>query len=92
MMMANVSALNDQNALMNQGRLQAQGNLMTAKDQAYLAYLEQAQVGTQTGSAYSAANAGDAGYQAMVLMNQTPGLSYKDALSWVANGGKAPTT
>lgn len=63
MMMANVGALNDQAAVMNQGRLQAQSNLNTAKDQAYLAYLEQASGGSQVGAAYSAANAGDLSYQ-----------------------------
>ena len=63
MMMANVNALNDQASMMNQGRLQAQANAMNAKDQAYLAYLEQAAGGAQTGAAYSAANAGDLSYQ-----------------------------
>lgn len=76
MMMANVNALNDQASMMNQGRLQAQANAMNAKDQAYLAYLEQAQGGAQTGAAYSAANAGDLRYQALNQAYQQYGPNF----------------
>lgn len=76
MMMANVNALNDQASMMNQGRLQAQANAMNAKDQAYLAYLDQAQGGTQTGAAYSAANAGDLRYQALNQAYQQYGPNF----------------
>lgn len=76
MMMANVNALNDQAAVMNQGRLQAQADSMNAKDQAYLAYLEQAQGGAQTGAAYSAANAGDLGYQVINSLQRKYGNNW----------------
>ena len=88
MMMANVNALNDQASMMNQGRLQAQANSMNAKDQAYLAYLEQAQGGAQTGAAYSAANAGDLSYQVINSLqrkygnNWTPAQERQEILLW----------
>jgi len=88
MMMANVNALNDQASMMNQGRLQAQANAMNAKDQAYLAYLEQAQGGAQTGAAYSAANAGDLSYQVINSLqrkygnNWTPAQERQEILLW----------
>ena len=76
MMMANVGALNDQATVLNQGRLQAQANSMNAKDQAYLAYLEQAGTGAQTGAAYSAANAGDLNYNVMNYLQKNYGNNW----------------
>ena len=78
MMMANVNSLNDQASMMNQGRLQAQANSMNAKDQAYLAYLEQAQGGAQTGAAYSAANAGDLGHNVFNSLIRKYGNNWTD--------------
>jgi len=95
MMMANVNALNDQASMMNQGRLQAQANAMNAKDQAYLAYLEQAQGGSQTGAAYSAANAGDLSYQVYNSLvrkygtNWSPAQERQEILLWSGQGNNS---
>jgi len=95
MMMANVNALNDQASMMNQGRLQAQANAMNAKDQAYLAYLEQAQGGAQTGAAYSAANAGDLSYQVYNSLvrkygtNWSPAQERQEILLWSGQGNNS---
>ena len=96
MMMANVNALNDQASMMNQGRLQAQANAMNAKDQAYLAYLDQAQGGSQTGAAYSAANAGDLSYQVYNSLirkyganNWTPAQERAEILLWSGQGNNS---
>ena len=84
MMMANVNALNKQAGTLGQQRLQAQVNKNTAKDQAYLAYLEQAQIGSQTGAAYSAANASDPYIRAIDYMKKNPGITYEDAYKVVS--------
>lgn len=84
MMMANVNALNEQAGTLGQQRLQAQVNKNTAKDQAYLAYLEQAQIGSQTGAAYSAANASDPYIRAIDYMKKNPGITYEDAYKVVS--------
>ena len=95
MMMANVNALNDQASMMNQGRLQAQANAMNAKDQAYLAYLEQALGGSQTGAAYSAANAGDLAYQVYNALvrkygtNWSPAQERQEILLWSGQGNNS---
>lgn len=95
MMMANVNALNDQASMMNQGRLQAQANAMNAKDQAYLAYLEQALGGAQTGAAYSAANAGDLSYQVYNSLvrkygaNWSPAQERAEILLWSGQGNNS---
>ena len=95
MMMANVNALNDQASMMNQGRLQAQANAMNAKDQAYLAYLDQASGGAQTGAAYSAANAGDLSYQVYNSLRRKYGANWSPAqeraeiLLWSGQGNNS---
>lgn len=64
MMMANMNALNENAAMMNQARLQGQTEQNLAKDNAYQAYLKEASTLGQTGAAMAATEAGDANAQA----------------------------
>jgi hypothetical protein len=62
MLMANVNSLNQQNTMMNQERLNAQANMNTAKDQAYLQYLDTAQGMGQNAAANYASSSSNANY------------------------------
>lgn len=64
MLMANVGALNDQAQALNEGRLQAQLGYNTAQDQAYEAYLNQANQQAQVASSIYASQVADINYQA----------------------------
>ncbi len=63
MLMANVGALNDQAQALNEGRLQAQLGYNTAQDQAFEAYLNQANQQIQGGASLYASQVGDINYQ-----------------------------
>ena len=79
MMMANVNALNQNAQMMNQQRLEAQLNANLARDQAYLSYLEQANVRGQTAAAMYAADSGNAHWNAIQYMMENPGITYAEA-------------
>ncbi len=78
MMMSNVNALNENNKVLGQNRIMAQGAQATAKDQAYMSYLDQANARGQNAAAYSAADAGNANFMAQQYASQT-GISYAEA-------------
>lgn len=63
MLMANVGALNDQAQALNESRLQAQLGYNTAQDQAFEAYLNQANQQIQGGASLYASQVGDINYQ-----------------------------
>lgn len=79
MMMANVNALNQNAAMVNQAKLGAQANQMMAKDQAFADYLGQSLQGSQIGAAYSAADAGNPSMQVREYMRNNPNVSYSQA-------------
>lgn len=70
MLMSNVNALNENARMLNQQRSQGQMNYDLAKDQAYDAYLEQANMRGQNAVAMAAADAGDAGKQTSKILAQ----------------------
>lgn len=70
-MLNNMNTMNQQMNTMNQNRLTAQQQYGLAQDTAYQAYLQNAQGLAQSGAAYSAANAGDPYYQALLYSMQT---------------------
>lgn len=70
-MLNNMNTMNQQMNTMNQNRLTAQQQYGLAQDTAYQAYLQNAQGLSQSGAAYSAANAGDPYYQALLYSMQT---------------------
>lgn len=70
MLMANINALNENARMLNQQRLQGQINYGLAQDQAYAAYLDQANARGQIGAAFYAAGAGDAVHQTNRIMQQ----------------------
>jgi hypothetical protein len=80
MMMANINALNQNAQMMNQQRLDAYFNTLTARDQAYQAYLDQANARGQIASAFYAADSGNAYWNALQYMRMVPGSTYEQAL------------
>jgi hypothetical protein len=85
-MMTNVNALNQNAAMLNQGRIESQLGQMGARDQAYLTYLEQSNQRGQVGAATSAAEAGNAYLQALRRMEQT-GENFSTAYKNVVTPG-----
>jgi hypothetical protein len=86
-MMTNVNALNQNAAMLNQGRIESQLGQMGARDQAYLTYLEQSNQRGQVGAATSAAEAGNAYLQAIRRMQQT-GETFEQAYAKTTNTPK----
>ena len=84
-MLNNMNTMNQQMNTMNQNRLAAQQQHGLAQDTAYQAYLQNAQGLAQSGAAYSAANAGDPYYQALLYSMQT-GKPFTTAHKNVVNG------
>jgi hypothetical protein len=80
MMMANINALNQNAQMMNQQRLDAYFNTLTARDQAYQAYLDQANARGQIASAFYAADSGNAYWNALQYMRMVPGSTFDQAL------------
>jgi len=80
MMMANINALNQNAQMMNQQRLDAYFNTLTARDQAYQAYLDQANARGQNAAAFYAADSGNAYWNALQYMKMVPGSTYEQAL------------
>jgi hypothetical protein len=70
MLMANINALNENARMLNQQRLQGQINYGLAQDQAYAAYLDQANARGQIGAGFYAAQAGDPVHQTNRIMQQ----------------------
>jgi hypothetical protein len=62
MLLANTNALNENAAMMNQGRLAGQANLNTARDQAYMQFLESSAVRGQVGAANYASSSSNPNY------------------------------
>lgn len=79
MMMANVNALNQNAQMLNQQRLEAQLNANLARDQAYLSYLEQANVRGQVAAAMYAADSGNAHWNTIKYLMENPNLTYEEA-------------
>lgn len=80
MMMANINALNQNAQMMNQQRLDAYFNTLTARDQAYQAYLDQANARGQNAAAFYAADSGNTYWNALQYMKMVPGSTYDQAL------------
>ena len=78
MMMANVNTLNQNAAMLGDQRLQAGAAQVTAKDQAYMDYLNQANLRGQNAAAFGAADAGSADYMTRQRMYNT-GEDYNTA-------------
>jgi hypothetical protein len=85
-MMTNVNTLNQNAAMLNQGRIESQLGQMGAREQAYLTYLDQANQRGQVGAAVSAAEAGNAYSQALRRMQQT-GENFSTAYKNVVTPG-----
>ena len=79
MMMTNVNALNENNAMLNQARLESTGAMMTAQDQAYSDYLNQANARGQVAMAGYATDAGNVAYQVADYLANNPGATYAHA-------------
>jgi len=79
MMMANVNTLNQNAAMLNDQRLQAQVGINTAQDQAYADYLTQSNARGQVASAFAASDAGDP-YQQTI--KQMTALYGNDPSKW----------
>lgn len=95
MLMANINALNENARMLNQQRLQGQINYGLAQDQAYAAYLDQANARGQIGAAFYAAGAGDAVHQTNKIMQQFYPNGYSksqwdDVYNIVINRDKQP--
>jgi hypothetical protein len=91
MLMANVNALNQNAQMLNQQRIDARTNANLAKDQAYMAYLEQANARGQNATAMYAADSGNAQWNAIQYAREAFGKDftpeqYKQAFSKVING------
>jgi hypothetical protein len=84
-MMANVNALNENQNMLGQQRIAAQGMQNTAKDAAFAAYNAEVGVRGQSAAAFSAADAGNAWTLAQQIKAANPGMSDNEALSR-ANG------
>jgi hypothetical protein len=83
MMMANVNALNQNAQMLNQQRLEAQLNANLARDQAYLSYLEQANVRGQVAAAMYAADSGNAHWNTIQYLMENPDVTYAEAFKRV---------
>jgi hypothetical protein len=79
MLMANVNTLNQNAAMLNDQRLQAQIGMNTAQDQAYMDYLGQANTRGQIATGMAASDAGDA-YQQTIRQMTT--LYGNDPTRW----------
>jgi len=90
-MMTNVNTLNQNQQMLGQQRMQAAGAQDTAKDQAYMDYLNQANARGQNAAAFSAADAGNADFMTKQRMKET-GEPYKVANAWVTTGAAPVTT
>jgi hypothetical protein len=88
-MMTNVNTLNQNAALLNQARLEAQVGQAGARDEAYLEYLKQINERGQVGAAMAASDAGSASQQALEYMRRT-GQPYDVALGAVTNSPVPP--
>jgi hypothetical protein len=85
-MMANVNALNQNQQMLGQNRLMAQAGQLTAKDQAYDAYLQQANAMGQNAAAFSASDAGNADYIAKQILIANPNMTYNEAMQQAQTG------
>lgn len=83
MMMANVNTLNQNNAMLAGNRAMARAGQMTAKDQAYMAYLDQANARGQNAAAFSAADAGNLDFMTKQRMQATD-EDYKTAADYTS--------
>jgi hypothetical protein len=81
MLMANVNTLNQNAAMLNDQRLQAQIGMNTAQDQAYMDFLNQANARGQIATGMAASDAGDA-YQQTIRQMTT--LYGNDPTRWTA--------
>jgi hypothetical protein len=88
-MMTNVNTLNQNAALLNQARLEAQVGQAGARDEAYLEYLKQINERGQVGAAMAASDAGSASQQALEYMRRT-GQPYDVSLGAVTNSPVPP--
>jgi hypothetical protein len=79
MLMANVNTLNQNAAMLNDQRLQAQIGMNTAQDQAYMDFLNQANARGQVATGMAASDAGDA-YQQTIRQMTT--LYGNDPTKW----------
>jgi len=82
MLMTNVNALNENAAMLNQQRLQAQIGMNTAQDQAYMDFLNQANARGQIATGMAASDAGDP-YQQTI--RQMTALYGNDPTKWTAS-------
>jgi hypothetical protein len=82
MLMTNVNALNENAAMLNQQRLQAQIGMNTAQDQAYMDFLNQANARGQIATGMAASDAGDP-YQQTI--RQMTALYGNDPTRWTAS-------
>jgi len=90
-MMTNVNTLSQNQQMLGQQRMQAAGAQDTAKDQAYMDYLNQANARGQNAAAFSAADAGNADFMTKQRMKET-GEPYEVANAWVTTGAAPVTT
>jgi hypothetical protein len=81
MLMANIGALNDQAQALNEGRLQAQLGYNTAQDQAFEAYLNQANQQIQGGASLYASQVGDINHQVQQYLRRQ-GIYNPTAKQW----------
>ncbi len=82
MLMANVNTLNQNAAMLNDQRLQAQIGMNTAQDQAYMDFLNQANARGQIATGMAASDAGDP-YQQTI--RQMSALYGNDPTKWTAS-------
>lgn len=82
MLMANVNTLNQNAAMLNDQRLQAQIGMNTAQDQAYMDFLNQANARGQIATGMAASDAGDP-YQQTI--RQMTSLYGNDPTKWTAS-------
>lgn len=81
MLMSNVNALNENATMLGQQRLEARVGKNTAQDEAYLAYLDQANARGQNAAAFYAADSGNAYWATIQNMRAKYGT---DASKWTA--------
>ena len=81
MLMSNVNALNENATMLGQQRLEARVGKNTAQDEAYLAYLDQANARGQNAAAFYAADSGNAYWTTIQNMRAKYGT---DASKWTA--------
>jgi hypothetical protein len=82
MLMANVNTLNQNAAMLNDQRLQAQIGMNTAQDQAYMDFLNQANARGQIATGMAASDAGDPYQQTIRQMSSLYG---NDPTKWTAS-------